>query len=124
MNVKKMKESIDLLKADLDGALLSSDIWDKESGSSITSFNPNDKYTALFGSIVNNMENSLNEIGLPPFGKYQIIDLEVDAMLLILNVKGKYLWGSLIDKTHISLGFLINISIPKARASLIEATSD
>ena len=124
MNVQKLKKSIEDFKTDLDGALLSCDIWDKASGLSIASFNPNEKYTALFGRIVNNMETSLNDLGFPAFGEYQIIDLEVDAMLLIINVDGKYLWGNLIDKTQTSLGLLINISIPKARTSLIDAVNE
>ncbi len=124
MNVQKLKKSIEDFKTDLDGALLSCDIWDKTTGLSIASFNPNEKYTALFGRIVNNMESSLSELGFPSFGEYQITDLEVGAMLLIINVDGKYLWGSLIDKTQASLGLLINISIPKARTSLIEAVNE
>jgi len=121
MNITKFNKAIEDFKTDLDGALLSCDIWDKETGFSVASYNPNEKYAALFAHIVNSMEKSLNELGFPNFGEYQIIDLEMNSLLLIINGDGKYLWGSLIDKTQTSLGLLINIYIPKARKSLIDA---
>ena len=124
MNLKKLNKSVEEFTKDLDGALLSCDIWDKESGLSVASYNPNEKYTALFGRIVNEMESSLSELGFPNFGEYQIIDLEMNSMLLIINGDGKYRWGSLIDKSQTSLGLLVNIFIPKARKSLIDATND
>ena len=120
MNVQKLQEALDTLKTDLDGALLSSVIWEKKSGLSMVSYNPNDKGVALIGRLTNEMESSLNDLGFPPFGKYQITDLDMDAIMLIIN-SGDYIWGNLIDKSKVTLGFLINIAMPKADKMLSEA---
>lgn len=124
MNIKRLKESIELFKNELDGALLSSDIWEKESGLSIASYNPNEKYVALFTRLTNNMDRDLEDIGFSAFGEYQLIDLENGTMLIVLNFEGKYLWGSLLDKSKLSLGRLIYIAMPKAQNSLKKAIND
>ena len=120
MNVQKLQEALDTLKTDLDGALLSSVIWEKKTGLSITGYNQNDKAVALIGRLTNEMELSLKDLGFPPFGKYQITDLDMDALLLIIN-NDDYVWGNLIDKSKVTLGFLINIAMPKADKMLSEA---
>ncbi len=114
MNADIFTKAIENLKTDLNTGLLSSTIWDKKNGLSITSYNPNDKYTALFSNIANNIEKSLNNLGFPPFGEYQIIDLEMDTLILIANINNEYLWGSIIDKSQVTLGFLLNIALPNA----------
>lgn len=66
------------------------------------------------------MTNQWNDLGFPLFGKYQIIDLEMDTIMLIIN-NGDYIWENLIDKSKVTLGFLINIAMPKADKMLLEA---
>jgi hypothetical protein len=114
MNVAKLKEAINIFEKDLDGALLSCNVWEKKVGLSITGYNVNEK-SALLGKVIDSMEIAIGNIGLPPFGDYQIIDLQADALLLVMHFEGKYLWGSLIDKTKVSLGLLISIAMPNAR---------
>jgi hypothetical protein len=120
MNSKKLKESIDVFKDYLGDALISSDIWEKN-GLSIASYKSNERYTALFARIIKNMEMALDDLNFPPFGEYQLIDLEANYLLLIINFKQKYVWGSLIDKTKVSLGEIIFIAIHKAKTSFKEA---
>ncbi|HIP48474.1 MAG TPA: hypothetical protein EYG92_05860 [Lutibacter sp.] len=124
MNIKRLKDSIALFKKELDGALISSDIWDKANGLSIASYNPNEKYVALFTRLMNNMDRDLETIGFSAFGEYQLTDLEEDTMLLVVNFKGVYLWGSLLDKAKLSLGRLLFIAMPKAQESLKLAIND
>jgi len=120
MNVTKLKEVISLFEKDLDGALLSSNLWEKKVGLSIAGYNVNEK-SALLGKVINSMELAIDNIGLPPFGDYQIIDLKADALLLVMHFEDKYLWGSLIDKTKVSLGLLISIAMPNAREGFKKA---
>jgi len=67
------------------------------------------------------MENALKDLEFPPIGNYQIVDLEGDLLLLMINFKDEYIWGSLIDKTKTSLGDLIFIAVHKAQKSFINA---
>ncbi len=121
MNVKKLKGTIDLFRDALGDALISSDIWDRKDGLSVASYNTNDRFSALFARIIRNTETALAEIDFPSFGEYQLLDLDDDLILLIINSEEGYFWGSLINKEKLSLGALIYINIPKAKASLKEA---
>ena len=112
MRVKKLQAAIDHFKEELGSALLSANVWEKESGLSLVTYNPNEKYTAIFSRLTNDLENALDDLGLPPFGGYQLTDLQMDTLLLLINLDGKYYCGNIIDKSKITLGFLINVSIP------------
>jgi hypothetical protein len=113
----KFKKVIEVLKNDLEDGLLFCDVWSKDTDLSVASFNPNEKYTALFGRVTKNMEKALNDLGFPEFGEFQIIDLEADSLLIILNLKKDFLLGGLIDKSEVTLGILLNIAIPNALAA-------
>jgi len=124
VNIVKLKESIALFKKELDGALISSDIWDKKNGLSIAAYNPNAKYVALFTRLINNMGQDLKEIGFSAFGEYQLIDLEGNTLIFVMNFNEVYLWGSLLDKSKLSLGQLLFIAMPKAQDSLKQAIKE
>ena len=106
------KKVIETFKNDLEDALLACDIWDKKSDLSLESYNSNPKATALFGSILKNFENHLENLGFPKLGKFIIADLDVNSMIVIINLNDNNFMGSLIDSSQVSLGILINIAIP------------
>ncbi len=114
MKNNKYTRTIESLKNDMEDGLLFCDIWSKETGLSLEGYNPNAKYSALFGKITQSMEKALNDLGLPLFGKYQIIDLEADAILFIINLDEKHLLGGLADKNLVNMGILLNFAIPNA----------
>jgi hypothetical protein len=123
MNISKLKEAIKSFETDLDGALLSCNVWEKKIGLSITGYNVNEK-SALLGKVIDSMELAIDNIGLPPFGEYQIVDLKADALLVIMHFDDRYLWGSLIDKTKVSLGMLISIAMPNAKEAFANALKE
>ncbi len=114
MKNNKYTNTIETLKNDLEDGLLFCDIWSKETGLSLGGFNENAKYSALFGKITKNIEKALHDLGLPKFGKYEIIDLEADTILFIINLDEKHLLGGLADKNIVNLGILLNFAVPNA----------
>jgi hypothetical protein len=121
MNIQKLKATLEEFKDNLGESLLSSDIWDTKSGLSIIGYNANEKYVALFNGLTESMGHHLQKLDFSQFGEYQLTDLDNNSMLLLLNFKGEYLWGSLLDKTNLSLGNLFFIAIPKAKIALKKA---
>ena len=111
-NNAKIKNVIESLKNDLEEGLLFCDVWSNDTGLSVDSFNPNPKYTALFWKITKDLHKALNGLGFPDVGKFQIIDLEADTMMLLIYLDEQYTLGSLIDKNEVSLGIVLNIAIP------------
>lgn len=120
MNVKKLNEAIDVLKEDLAGALLATDIWTVADGQSLAGFNPQPKAVALFNQVTANMMKSLKGSGFPVLGRYYILDL-VDGKMVIVIPLEEYQWGMLIESSKAPLGLLLNVVIPQAIDKFEEA---
>jgi len=58
------------------------------------------------------LHKALNGLGFPDVGKFQVIDLEANTMMVLIYLDDKYTLGSLIDKDEVSLGVLHSIAIP------------
>jgi len=124
MNVKKLKKSIEVLKEDLDGALIATDIWPTGTGQSIADYNSNPQATALFERVTDYIKKSLTGAGFPNLNKYYMLDLEGGALVLVLQFETGYQWGMLVDGTKVQLGLLLNIAIPNARKAFLEAIEE
>ena len=122
MNVKKLKQSVEVLKEDLDGALIATDIWPTGTGQSIAAYNPNPQATALFERVTDYVKKSLTGAGFPNLNKYYMLDLEGGALVLVLQFESGYQWGMLVDSTKVQMGLLLNIAIPNARKAFLEAS--
>lgn len=122
MDVKKLKTSIEVLKNDLDGALLACDIWITGTGQSIAGFNTNPVAVALFERTTEFMDMALKESGFPTLENYYMLNLSNNAMVLVLQLDD-YQWGMLVDSSKVQLGLLLNIALPNARKAFKEAVN-
>ncbi|MEN8194861.1 MAG: hypothetical protein ABFS12_18715 [Bacteroidota bacterium] len=120
MDVKKLKQSIQVLKNDLDGALLAADVWITGTGQSIAGYNSNPVAVALFERVTGYMDNALKESGFPALNDYYMLNMNNNATVLVLQL-GKYQWGMLVDDSKVQLGFLLNIAVPNAKKVFSEA---
>ena len=120
MNVKKLREAIEVLKEDLGDGLLATDIYTVADGQSIAGYNTQPKASALFNRVTQNLVSSLKSAGFPGLGKYYILDL-VDEKLVMILPMADFQWGMLLDKTKTQLGLLLNIILPKALDAFEEA---
>jgi hypothetical protein len=112
MNIQKLNSVIDVLKDDLQSALLTADIWTVADGQSISGFNPQPKVCALFNQITSHVIKALKASDYPALGKYYILDLVGGKMVVIIPL-GDFLLGMLIDTKKAQLGLLLNLIIPK-----------
>jgi len=124
MNVKKLKAAVEILKEDLDGALLACDIWGTGTGTAIAGYNQNPQATALFEKVTDYMTKALKGAGFPGLDKYYLLEMENNAMVVVLQFKEGFQWGILVDSTKVNLGLLLSIAVPNARKALIEAIND
>jgi hypothetical protein len=113
MNVKILKEAIEVLKEDVGKALIATDIWTTADGQSLAGFNPQPKACALFNQLTEYMVKTLKGSEFPELGRYYILDL-AGGMMAIAMPLGDYEWGMLIDSKNAPLGLLLNVVIPKA----------
>ncbi len=125
MNVKKLKEAVEVLKENLDGALVATDIWATGTGTAITGYNQNPQATALFDKVTDYMRKALKGAGFPDIKDYYLLEMENDAMVVVLQFKEEgFQWGMLVDNKKVNLGMLLNIAVPEARKAFIEAYND
>ena len=125
MNVKKLKEAVEVLKENLDGALMATDIWPTGIGTAIAGYNQNPQATALFEKVTDYMRKALKGAGFPDIKDYYLLEMENSAMVLVLQFKKEgYQWGMLVDSNKVNLGLLLNIAVPAARQAFLEAYTD
>jgi hypothetical protein len=121
MNVKKLKQSVEILKSDLDGALLACDIWPTGTAQSIAGYNPQPKATALFEKVTDFLKKSLHGAEFPSINDYYMLDMVDNATIIVMQLENDFQWGMLVDKSKVQLGFLLNIALPNARKAFAEA---
>ena len=125
MNVKKLKNAVEVLKENLDGALIACDIWLTGTGTSVVGYNTNPQATALFEKVTSDMTKALGGAGFPNLNKYYLLELENNSMVVVLQFGEEgYQWGMLVDSSKVNLGLLLNIAIPEARKAFVEAYNE
>ncbi len=123
MNVQKLNQAVEMMKKDLGDGLLATDIWIVADGVSIAAYNPQPKATALFNKLTSYLTETLRDSGFPGLGKYYLLDLVDNNMVIILPM-GEYRWGMMVDSSKIQLGLLLNIVIPKIIDAFEEAVTE
>jgi len=120
VNVKKLKDSVEILKRDLGESLLAIDIFTSAEGKSLAGYNTNQQACALFNQLTRFLKGALKKSEFPGLGKYFILDL-ADGKKIIVIPFGECQCGMLIDlgKTH--LGLLLNVVIPQIISALEKA---
>ncbi|NMC11911.1 MAG: hypothetical protein GYA34_03410 [Chloroflexi bacterium] len=120
MDLKRLNTIVDDLKEVLGSALIATDSWISSDVQSLASYNSQPKATALFNEITNNLRKSLKNSDFPGLGKYYMINLENNFMVIVV-IQGELQEGLLIDISKTTLGILINIALPKVLEGLAEA---
>lgn len=120
MNIKRLNKIVEDLREDLGSALIATDSWKTGDAISLAGFNTQPKATALFNEITRNVDKSLKDSGFPGLGKYYMINLENNFMVVVV-IQGGFQEGMLVDLSKTTLGLLINIALPKVLDGLAEA---
>ena len=120
MDVQKLQAAIENLKKNVGAGLLTTDIVTSDDGQTIAGFNSNPTASALFCQITTYMVSTLKESGFPEIGRYFIVDLTDNKMVIAMPLD-TYIWIMLIDTVKSPLGMLLHFSIPKAIAAFEEA---
>ncbi len=115
-----LKQLVDEFGIVLGEALLSCDLWEKKSLLSIAGINHNAEFSSRIGKVMLNLEENIEILGLPPVGKYHFVDLEMNALLLMVNLGDVHVLGCLIDKSKVVYGTLLHMIIPNIIATYNE----
>lgn len=121
MNIKRLNKVLEDIAEDLGKALIAADCWKTgDATKSLASFNAQPKTTTLFNETTCVLDKNLKDSGFPGLGKYYMIHLENDFMVIVVQ-QGEFQADLLVDLSETMLGVVINIALPKVMRGLAEA---
>ncbi len=104
-------------KNELGESLLFFDIWETRTGKILTSLNHNEDYANTFSKYVIDVASQMRELGFPLLDTFQIAQLEMDSLHLILKLNNQYIMGCLLDSSKFSYKELHQRIIPNLQAT-------
>jgi CheY-like chemotaxis protein len=122
MNEAKLDEAMEILKTDLGDGLVGSSIVSRAVDKSIVNYKANPKVDVLVNRMTKYLTKALPDCDMPPLGKYYLIHLD-DGKIIICLPLGEYEWGITVDLTKVTLGLLLNVTLPRILASFEEAAA-
>lgn len=118
VDVNKLEETWQQQKKFLKDGLISGDIWDRNTGLPVASYNTNPEATALFNQLTAELIETLDGSGVPSLNKYYLLNLQEDKMFLLIRHGDDLLQGMLLNPLRVNIGILFTVAIPKALASV------
>ncbi len=119
MNIEKLNGCIELLKKQMGDSLLATSIVAMSDAQAIADWNSKPGAAAIFVEVTNFLNESLKK-GYPALGKYYLLDLQGDKMLIFLPL-GEYQWGIAVDTTKAKLGLILNVILPEIVSAFEDA---
>ena len=119
MDIEKLNGCIELLKKQMGDSLLATSIVAMSDAQAIADWNSKPGAAAIFVEVTNFLNESLKK-GYPALGKYYLLDLQEDKMLIFLPL-GEYQWGIAVDTTKVKLGLILNVILPEIVSSFEDA---
>ena len=119
MDIEKLNGCIELLKKQMGDSLLATSIVAMSDAQAIADWNSKPGAAAIFVEVTNFLNESLKK-GYPALGKYYLLDLQEDKMLIFLPL-GEYQWGIAVDTTKAKLGLILNVVLPEIVSSFEDA---
>ena len=109
------------LKTTLKDGLLASDIFDRNTGLSLSSLNPQPAASALFTEVTNVISSTLSDSGFPGLKRYYLVDMENDHSVMVIRHGSDLLQGVLMNSQKVNLGILLSVALPKMLAGVEKA---
>jgi hypothetical protein len=113
IQIDKLETVISDLKNALKDGLLSTDIWDRQTGLSLSGHNQQPAAAALFTEITNNLSSTLKDSGFPGLNRYYFMELTGNHTVLLICHGEDILQGILMNSQKINLGILLSVALPK-----------
>lgn len=121
IDIEKLETLTQELKTTLKEGLLSSDIFDRSTGLSLASYNPQPTASALFTEVTNVIATTLTDSGFPSLKRYYLVDMENDHIVMVVRHGNDLLQGILMNSQKVNLGILLSVALPKMLAGVEKA---
>ena len=123
VELDKLEEAVAYLEKTLKDGLMATDIWDRGTGLSFAGFNAQPEAVALFNVLTDEVATTLEGSAFPGLGQYYVLDMEGDAMVVVIRHKDDLMHGILMNSAKVNLGVLFGMALPKVTRLIQEATA-
>lgn len=121
VDIAKLEFAIEELRGVLKDGLMAVDIWDRQNGLSLASFNAQPAAVALFTQVTNDLASALSTAGFPGLNRYYLLDLDGDSSVLIVRHGTDLLAGLLLNNKKANLGLLVAVALPRLLDAVAKA---
>lgn len=122
VELDKLEETVAYLQKTLKDGLMATDIWDRGTGLSFAGYNAQPEAVALFNVLTDEVASTLEGSAFPGLGRYYVLDVEGDAMVVIIRHDDDLMQGILLNSVKVNLGVLFGMALPKVTRLVTEAT--
>lgn len=123
VELDKLEEAVAYLEKTLKDGLMATDIWDRGTGLSFAGFNAQPEAVALFNVLTDEVATTLEGSAFPGLGQYYVLDMEGDAMVVVIRHNDDLMHGILMNSAKVNLGVLFGMALPKVTRLIQEATA-
>jgi hypothetical protein len=121
MDAQKLNLCMDLLSSEAGEGLIAAHIVSFDDAGPIVDAKRSDPASAsLFCNWEIGLAQTLKQAGLPPSGRFHILELTSNVMMVFVPM-GKYAYWMALDITKVKLGNFINVILPKLVDAFEEA---
>lgn len=114
VNIQALEAGIEATKIALRDGVLSINIWDKESGLTLTDWNGNPTAAALLNQMTIDLADTLDGANFPQLKDYYVLDLKENKAVVVMDHGDNLMEGWLIDSSKANPGILLSMAIPRA----------
>ncbi|RMH93159.1 hypothetical protein EBB59_06380 [Lysobacter pythonis] len=124
INIQILEEAIQKMRGTLGEGLISSDIWEANTGKSLAGYNVQPQAVAVFDALTTEISNTLDNAGFPGLGSYYMIHLNNDSICFLINHAGsQLLQGILFDAKKVNIGLFFSLVLKDLQDAVLKAYS-
>lgn len=121
INTEKLDECWDEMRKYLRDGMISGDIWDSETGFSLSANGMTPDVSALFNRLTTELKDTLDGAGFPGLRQHFLMKLKDQKMFVVINHGRGVLQGLLLNPQRVNMGLLFTVAIPKSIAKVAQA---
>lgn len=123
MNSARLDQMVTTLRERLGGGLLATDVWDRETKTSLASHQHQPAAVEMMNGLVLEIDSTLAGSGFPRMNEYFLLELETDKAVLIIRHGDDLLQGLLLDTRVANMGLVLSIGLRTALQGVQAARS-
>ncbi len=108
-----LESAVATAQSALGAALVSLDIWERDTGLPLVGINSQPTAAALLNQIADDLALALYDSGLPDIQRYLVVDLKQSRTLVVVVHSRDLLSGLVLDSQQTKLGFVLGVIVPR-----------